>query len=218
MKATGWLRVCLLVFLGLVATGTAWGQTNGSIRGTVNDPSGATVPGASVTVTLTGTDTSRTVVAGSDGDFDVPELAVGTYDVVVNAQGFKKSITKSVVVTIGHVNFITVALQVGGESDTVTVEANVAQVETTSTQLGAVMTDTSIRELPLNTRNAYALLQLQPGVQSQLGRGLVCGQRQSGRGVGERRPRTFEQLHGERRRWQRLVRERASNSAFTRCD
>ena len=51
------------------------------------------------------------------------------------------------------------------------------QVETTSTQLGAVMTDTSIRELPLNTRNAYQLLQLQPGVQSQLGIDLVYGQR-----------------------------------------
>ncbi len=79
------------------------------------------------------------------------------------------------VVTIGHVNFITVTLQVGGPADTVTVEANAAQVETTSTQLGAVMTDTSIRELPLNTRNAYQLLQLQPGVQSQLGADLFYG-------------------------------------------
>jgi Carboxypeptidase regulatory-like domain/TonB dependent receptor len=175
MKATGWLRVCLLVFLGLVATGAAWGQTNGSIRGTVTDPSGATVPGATITATLSGTETTRVVTADSNGAFEIPELAVGTYDVTVDATGFKKSVTKNVVVTIGHVNFITVALQVGGGNDTVTVEANVAQVETTSTQLGAVMTDTSIRELPLNSRNAYALLQLQPGVQSQLGADLFAG-------------------------------------------
>jgi hypothetical protein len=175
MKATGWLRVCLLVFLGLVATGAAWGQTNGSIRGTVNDPSGAVVPNATITVTLTGTATTRTVTTDANGGFDIPELPVGSYDVTTNASGFKKSITKDVVVTIGHVNFITVALQVGGGNDTVTVEANVAQVETTSTQLGAVMTDQSIRELPLNTRNAFQLLQLQPGVQSQLGADLFYG-------------------------------------------
>ncbi len=78
-------------------------------------------------------------------------------------------------VSIGHVNFITVTLQIGTANDTVTVEANAVQVETTSTQLGAVMTDQSIRELPLSTRNTYQLLQLQPGVQSQLGADLFYG-------------------------------------------
>ena len=76
---------------------------------------------------------------------------------------------------ICHVNFITIAFQVGAANDTVTVEANAVQVETTSTQLGGVMTDQSIRELPLSTRNAYQLLQLQPGVQSQLGADLFYG-------------------------------------------
>ena len=75
--------------------------------------------------------------------------------------------------TIGHVNFVTVTLQVGASTDTVTVEANAVQVETTSTQLGAVMTDTSIRELPLNyPKHLRSCLQLQPGVQSQLGADL----------------------------------------------
>jgi hypothetical protein len=89
MKATGWLRVCLLVFLGLVATGAAWGQTNGSIRGTINDPSGAVVPNATIAVTLTGTDTTRTVTSDANGGFDIPELAVGNYDVSVNATGLR---------------------------------------------------------------------------------------------------------------------------------
>jgi hypothetical protein len=153
----------------------AMGQTNGAIRGIVNDPSGAVVPGVTVTATLTGQATPRTVTSDKDGAFAIPELPVGTYDVSAEATGFKKFLAKDVVVTIGHVNFITVALAVGGKSDTVTVEASAVQVETTSTQLGAVMTDTSIRELPLNTRNAYALLQLQPGVQSQLGADLFAG-------------------------------------------
>jgi hypothetical protein len=180
MKRTGWSWVCVLVYAILLSSGAAWGQTNGEIRGTVNDPSGAIVPGATVTATLTGTDSTRTVTSDSDGGFTIPELAVGSYDVSTDAQGFKKSVTKNVVVTIGHVNFITITLQVGGSADTVTVEANAVQVETTSTQLGAVMTDTAIVQLPMNTRNAYSLLQLQPGVQSQLGNDLFFGSDNAG--------------------------------------
>ena len=175
MRATAWVRVCLLTCTSLTLCVAAMGQTNGAIRGIVNDPSGAVVPGVTVTATLTGQATPRTVTSDKDGAFAIPELPVGTYDVSAEATGFKKFLAKDVVVTIGHVNFITVALAVGGKSDTVTVEASAVQVETTSTQLGAVMTDTSIRELPLNTRNAYALLQLQPGVQSQLGADLFAG-------------------------------------------
>jgi hypothetical protein len=180
MKRTGWLGVFLSAFAVLFGSGAAWGQTNGEIRGTVNDPSGAVVPAATITAILTGTDTARTVTSDKDGAFTIPELAVGSYDVSTDAQGFKKSVTKNVVVTIGHVNFITVTLQIGGAADTVTVEANALQVETTSTQLGAVMTDTAIVQLPMNTRNAYSLLQLQPGVQSQLGNDLFFGSDNAG--------------------------------------
>src|SRR5580693_7903803 len=169
MRATAWVRVCLLACGSLTLCVAAMGQTNGAIRGIVNDPSGAVVPGVTVTATLTGQAAPRTVTSDKDGAFDIPELPVGTYDVSVEATGFKRFLTKDVVVTIGHVNFITISLAVGGKSDTVTVEANAVQVETTSTQLGAVMTDTSIRALPLSQRNTYQLLQLQPGVQSQVG-------------------------------------------------
>jgi hypothetical protein len=175
MKATGWVRMCLLAGASLTFCAAAMGQTNGAVRGIVNDPSGAVVPGATITATLTGQGVPRTVTSDKDGAFDIPELPIGNYDVSAEAAGFKKFLAKDVVVTIGHVNFITVTLVVGGKSDTVTVEASAVQVETTSTQLGAVMTDTAIRELPLNTRNAYALLQLQPGVQSQLGADLFAG-------------------------------------------
>src|SRR5262249_55982063 len=145
------------------------------IRGSVTDPSGAVVQGANVTATQAGTETTRSATTGSDGTYDMPEIPVGTYSISTEAAGFKKFVTTDVVVSIGHVQVVNVTLQVGGTNDTVTVEANAVQVETTSTQLGAVMTDTSIVALPLNTRNAYALLQLQPGVQSQLGADLFAG-------------------------------------------
>src|SRR5580698_2676032 len=180
MKTTCRFGVYLLALVGLFGCGTAWGQTNGSIRGIVNDPSGGVVPGATVTATLSGAATQRSATSDKDGTFDIPELPVGTYEVTADAQGFKKFVVKTVVVSIGHVNFITITLQVGEKSDTVTVEANAVQVETTSTQLGNVMTDQSIRELPLSTRNAYQLLQLQPGVQSQLGADLFYGSNNPG--------------------------------------
>jgi hypothetical protein len=173
-------RVCLFVFVALLWGGTARAQTNGTIRGTVVDQSGAVVPGTVITVVLSGTDTRRSVTADKDGSFDIPELTVGSYELSADAKGFKKYVEKDIVVTIGHVNLVTVNLVVGGSADTVTVEANAAQVETTSTQLGAVMTDTAIRELPMATRNAYSLLQLQPGVQSQVGADLFLGSDNAG--------------------------------------
>jgi hypothetical protein len=180
MTSKTWARVCLFVFVASLLSGTAWAQTNGTIRGTVVDQSGAVVPAVTVTVKMTGTDSTRTVTSDSTGAFDIPELAVGTYELSADAKGFKKYVEKDIVVTIGHVNLVTVNLVVGGSADTVTVEANAAQVETTSTQLGAVMTDTAIRELPMATRNAYSLLQLQPGVQSELGADLFLGSDNAG--------------------------------------
>ena len=155
-------------------------QTTGAIRGEVRDPTGALVPNANLTATLAGTNTSRNAVTADDGTYEIPELAVGTYEVTAIAGGFKKFAARDVVVTIGHVAVLDVALEIGGSSDTVTVHANSTQVETTSTQLGAVMSETAIRELPLSTRDTYQLLQLQPGVQSQVGADLFYGSDNAG--------------------------------------
>jgi hypothetical protein len=181
MRTRAGAGVCVLAYLAvLLFSNAAWGQTTGSIRGMVKDPSGAVVPTAQVTATLPGTDTARMVGADKDGVFEIVELPVGHYQVTIDAPGFKKFVEKDVVVDIGHVALVNATLQVGGATETVTVEANAVQVETTSTQIGAVMNDQSIRELPLSTRNAYQLLQLQPGVQSQLGSDLFYGSENPG--------------------------------------
>ncbi len=181
MRTRAGAGVCVLAYLGvLLFSSAAWGQTTGSIRGMVKDPSGAVVPAAQVTATLPGTDTTRTVGADKDGVFEIVELPVGHYQVTIDASGFKKFVVKDVAVDIGHVALVNATLQVGGATETVTVEANAVQVETTSTQIGAVMNDQSIRELPLSTRNTYQLLQLQPGVQSQLGSDLFYGSNNPG--------------------------------------
>jgi hypothetical protein len=175
MKAIRLGRVFLLVCASLLGAIPAFPQTTGEIRGNVKDPSGAVIPNATVTAIFVGTGAIRTATTGGDGGFTIPELTIGTYSVEGDAQGFKKFVAKDVVVSIGHVTVVNIILQVGATAETITVEANAAQVETSSTQIGAVMTGMAIQELPLSTRNTYQLLQLQPGVQSQLGSDLFYG-------------------------------------------
>jgi hypothetical protein len=174
------LRVSLLAVLIFSAGSAALAQTTGEIQGNVKDSSGALVPGASVTAIFQGTAESRSAQTGKDGDFEFTEMAIGHYTITFEATGFKKSTIKDVEVTIGHVTLANATLQVGGATETVTVEAQAAQVETSSTQIGAVMNDVAVTQLPLTSRDAYQLLQLQPGVQSQLGADLFYGSSNAG--------------------------------------
>jgi hypothetical protein len=174
------LRVFLLAVVVLSAGVAVMAQTTGEIQGTVKDPSGALVPGASVTATFQGTASARTAQTDKDGGFEFTEMAIGHYTVTVEAAGFKTSTTKDVEVTLGHVTLVNTTLQVGGSTETVTVEGQAAQVETSSTQIGAVMNDVAVSQLPLTSRDAYQLLQLQPGVQSQLGADLFYGSSNAG--------------------------------------
>jgi Carboxypeptidase regulatory-like domain/TonB-dependent Receptor Plug Domain len=180
MKAMRWVQWGLLLSSALALSGAARAQTTGSIRGAVKDQSGAIVPTAQVTVTQLGTDNTRTAALDKDGEFSFAELPVGHYLLTVESAGFKKFEVKDVAVDLGHVTVVNAPLQLGEAAQTVTVEAEAAQVETTSTQLGAVMTDLAVRQLPLTTRDTYQLLQLQPGVQSQVGADLFYGSDQAG--------------------------------------
>jgi hypothetical protein len=169
MKPAQYFRLGLLLTVLSLCAGVTFAQTTGTIRGTVKDPSGASVPTAKVTATNEATQVTRSSTTDKDGDFTLVELAVGQYTVTIEASGFRKFVTRGISVDIGHVATLQAQLTLGTAEQTVTVEAEAAQVETTSTQLGAVMNDRAVNELPLNLRDTYALLQLQPGVSSQFG-------------------------------------------------
>ena len=111
------------------------------------------------------------------------------------------------VVGIGHVTVVEMRCRWAASADTVTVEANAVQVETTSTQLGAVMTDTGGSRTSAQHAQHISIVAASAGRAIAIGRGLVRGQRQSGRGFGQWGQGAIEQLHGERRRWQRHIRE-----------
>jgi hypothetical protein len=155
-------------------------STGGRIRGTVTDASGGAVVGANVVISNEATGVERSTATGSNGEYVFLEVAVGNYLVRVDQPGFKKYLRKGVTVDLNEVVGLDIALQVGTATETVEVTGAAPLVDTTSTQMGAVVGERAVSELPLAQRDAYQLLQLQPGVQSQVGLDSVYGSDRAG--------------------------------------
>ena len=165
-----WTAVCLAAAVSiLVPTFLPAQGASGRIVGRVADPSAAVLAQVKITLTNEATGISRDALTNDSGDYSFVEVAPGTYTVQFELAGFKKNVQKNVIVDVNQVVTLNSTLQIGGAQETVEVTSEAPQVDTTSTQLGAVINDRSVNELPLNTRDTYQFLQLQPGVQSQLG-------------------------------------------------
>jgi outer membrane receptor protein involved in Fe transport len=155
-------------------------STGGRIRGTVTDTSGAAITGANLVLINEATNVTRDTVSGSNGEYIFLEVPVGKYDLEATQQGFKKYSRKGLTLDLNEVVSLDIALQIGGATETVEVTGSGPIVDTTSTQLGAVVNERDATQLPLNQRDVYQLLQLQPGVQSQLGNDLFYGSDKAG--------------------------------------
>jgi outer membrane receptor protein involved in Fe transport len=143
--------------------------TGGRIVGRVTDSSGAVLGGVNVTATNDATNASVTVTSNSSGEYGFPQVAVGTYSVEFDLTGFKKNLERKVNVDLNQIVTLNSVLQVGTTKETIEVTSEAPLVDTTSTQLGAVMDSRQVANLPLNSRDTYELLQLQPGVMSTVG-------------------------------------------------
>ena len=144
-------------------------EITGSITGTVKDSNGATVKGA--TITITNSDTklvTRTVTTNDDGEFSAPLLPVAFYDISVEATGFKKSLNERVKLNVNERRSVDVTLTAGNISETVTVAAGAVQVDTQTATASSVINGDQVRELSLNNRNWAQLVLLSPGVSSNL--------------------------------------------------
>src|SRR5207253_2371298 len=144
------------------------------------DPSGGAVVAAKVAITNDANGSVRDTESGANGEYIFLEVPVGTYRIQVDQQGFKKYLRKDVVVELNGVVTVDVILVVGGATEIVEVTGAPPLVDTTSTQLGAVVNERAISQLPLAQRDTYQLLQLQPGVQSQVGLDSVYGSDRAG--------------------------------------
>ncbi len=133
------------------------------IRGTVTDATGAAVAGVSLKATNTKTGITREVTSAADGSFEFLNLPPGTYDVTATKTGFTTFVAKNIGLVLNQIYALNIALEVGQVSQTVEVQANPVQVETTNTQLGTVITNQTILQLPVLNRNWVTLQQTEPG-------------------------------------------------------
>jgi hypothetical protein len=172
--------VAILIATLLAAPFAGAQSTGGRIRGTVTDASGAAVVAANVTLMNVATNARRDGQTNESGEYLFLEVPVGSYEINVAQAGFKKFVRKDIVLNLNEVVSVDIVLQVGGATETVEVTGAPPLVDTTSTQLGAVVNERAVSELPLANRDAYQLLQLQPGVQSQLGVDGVYGSDRAG--------------------------------------
>jgi hypothetical protein len=156
----------LALCIALGATAVFAQEPTGSIEGTVNDPQGAVVQNATVTVHNAATNFTRTATTGDNGHYRISQLPPGTYEVKVAGANFKTSVVSDVVVAVGQTLPLDVQLQVGGASETVTVVGGgEVQIDRTDNTVSGVVSTRQIQNLPLNGRNFLDLAQLQPGVE-----------------------------------------------------
>ena len=154
----------LTALLLLAMSAPLFASDGGSLLGTVTDPHGAVVAGATVTVTEATTAVKQSVVTDNRGFYSFQNLAVGTYDVEIDAPGFKPMVHTGVVVNVASKSVVDASLTLGQANETVSVSAVAAHVETVDTQLGEVITEKQIVSVPLNGRSYTDLLALQSGV------------------------------------------------------
>src|SRR5213594_529715 len=155
-----WTVSLMGLLVAVIACGSVWGQATAQISGSIQDQSGAVLPGAEVTATQTDTGISRMTITNETGYYVLPSLPLGPYRLEAGLLGFRTFVQRGIVLQVNSNPTINIVLQVGEVSEQVEVQANAALVETRSVSVGQVMETTRIVELPLNGRNAQELVLL----------------------------------------------------------
>ncbi len=162
--------ICLLLFAGLVH-----GQSAGSatLTGTVQDPSGAAVPGAIVTIRNVETGQQRTIQSAISGEYAAPNLQPADYEAEFSAPGFATLVRKGVTLLVGQIGTVDANLQVASGQETVTVTSDVPVVEPDKSDVSSYVTEQEVHDLPINGRRWDSFALLAPGVTNDGDLGLV---------------------------------------------
>ena len=167
------MKVFIVGMLMLFVIGTAplmAQYTTASLGGTVEDPAGAVVPGAKVTVQNEGTGLARTITSQPNGEFLFPNLPIGNYRLTVTKPGFTTYVQTGIVLTLNQAATQIVTLKVGAVSQEVTVTANASVLTTRTGTVSQLINQRQIVELPLNGRQAQSLLFLAAGTVDETGK------------------------------------------------
>ena len=172
------LRVMLYVCILAIWAVPAHAQAIGSIFGKVTDPSGAVLPGVTVTVTGTGLQQPLVAVTSESGTYQFPSVPLGTYSVTFELTNFKKALRQNIVITSGFNAGVDVKLELGQMSEEVTITAASPVVDTKKTSTGATFTSDVLQKIP-TSRDPWQIINMAPGVQA----GLNVGGSASGQQV-----------------------------------
>src|SRR5690349_16635211 len=159
------LRSCVWIGCAAVMSSSAlFADVTGSILGMVTDPSAAVIQGVRVAATNVDTNLVTETTTDAAGQYRILSLPIGHYKVQATFSGFQTFVATGIVLSVDEQRRVDIVLQVGTAQQEVSVAANAVQVETTNTQLGDVIDEKKITELPLNGRSFIDLLGLQTGV------------------------------------------------------
>ena len=149
----------------MLAVSISFGQTStGEVNGTLTDPAGAAVPGATVNLVSEATNIANQNTTNSDGYFRFVNAQPGTYILRIEMNGFKRVVTAPFRVGVSESVTQNIALEVGDVAETVEVASGTEVLQTSTTELGTVISERAVQDLPLNGRNFTQLLTLTPGV------------------------------------------------------
>ena len=157
-----------------------YAQTFGEVTGRVTDPSGAVIPGASITLTNVNTSAARNVITTEAGVYTLPSIAPGLYRMRTELPGFKAAVSEPFEVQVQQVVRLNIVLEVGQVSETIEVAATAELLQSETATLGAVIENKIITEIPLNGRNYLGLVALAPNVNTLSPSAGQAGSRQGG--------------------------------------
>ena len=158
-----WLCIAIALLLSLGGVNAFAQYDNGSLVGTIKDPSGAPLPGATVTITNDATSIATTVKSDASGNYEVPTLKAGTYSISATAPGFADARATDIAISVGGRQRIDLGLKIGATSTTVDVTNVQIELETETSERGETITNYQTEAFPLVTRNYSDLLALIPG-------------------------------------------------------
>lgn len=156
-----------LLFLCALVPATAQ-NTNARLSGTVTDPSGAVIPQARIIVRNLETNLSETTTTGTAGEYMFPSLPPGSYTLSTEANGFSRYVQNNIALTVGQSAELNVQLKAGGGQTTVTVNGAPQLINTTTAEIGQVVNEAEVKDLPLNGRDPSSLVNLASGVTNEL--------------------------------------------------
>ncbi|MBI4474907.1 MAG: TonB-dependent receptor [Acidobacteria bacterium] len=167
MKLTKAMPAIVVLFL-LISSAGAYAQNNATLSGNVQDTTGAIIPGATIKLTSQAQGIVRTAQTNEAGLYQFSFLPAGIYDIEVSIEGFKTVTQKDITIAVAQNLRRDISMEVGSVTENVTVSANVETINTESAEIGAIIDNTKVVEMPLNGRTFYSLATLTPGVAAPL--------------------------------------------------